>query len=72
MSNIAILSVNHQLASVDVREKVAFAANDLTDALNKLKSIDKISACAILSTCNRSEIVVVSDSKNAKKFLVII
>ncbi len=69
MSNIAILSVNHQLASVDVREKVAFAANDLTDALNKLKSIDKISACAILSTCNRSEIVVVSDSKNAKKIL---
>ncbi|MBT4923410.1 MAG: glutamyl-tRNA reductase [Candidatus Thioglobus sp.] len=69
MSRIAILSVNHQLASVEVREKVAFASNNLANALNNLKAIDGISACVILSTCNRSEIVVVSDSKNTKEIL---
>ncbi len=69
MSHIAILSVNHQLASVEVREKVAFAPNDIANALNKLKAINEISACVILSTCNRSEIFAISDSENTQEIL---
>jgi glutamyl-tRNA reductase len=33
VSKIAILSVNHQLAPVEVRERVAFSPNELSNAL---------------------------------------
>jgi glutamyl-tRNA reductase len=61
MSNVAILSVNHQLASVAIREKVAFAPHHISTELKKLKAIKGVRACAILSTCNRSEIYVSSE-----------
>ena len=69
MPHIAILSVNYQLAPVEVREKVAFTPSELSKQLKKLNKIDGISACAILSTCNRAEIYVVSECKNTKKIL---
>lgn len=69
MSQIAILSVNHQLAPVEVREKVAFVPDKLTQALNTLHHIDGIDACIILSTCNRAEIYVSSEHKNLKEVL---
>ncbi|QKQ24230.1 glutamyl-tRNA reductase [Candidatus Ruthia endofausta] len=69
MSRIAILSVNHQLAPVEVREKVAFAPDKLTQALSNLHHIDGIDACIILSTCNRVEIYVASNHKNPKELL---
>ena len=69
MSRIAILSVNHQLAPVEVREKVAFVPDKLTQALNNLHHIDGIDACIILSTCNRVEIYVSSEHKNLKEVL---
>ena len=58
MSYIAALSVNHQLANVATREKVAFTQNELEPAIETLKSTEGIKACVILSTCNRSEIYV--------------
>ena len=69
MSQIAILSVNHQLAPVDVREKVAFVPDTLTQALHKLYHIEGINACIILSTCNRVEIYVNSEHKNLQEVL---
>lgn len=68
-SCIAILSVNHQLAPVEVREKVAFAAKELPEALKKLHTIDSVEACAILSTCNRSEVYAVINSDQPKELL---
>ncbi|WXT99706.1 MAG: Glutamyl-tRNA reductase [Catillopecten margaritatus gill symbiont] len=69
MSRISILSVNHQLAPVAVREKVAFAPNTLPDALIKLNAIKGVEACAILSTCNRSEVYAVVDNDDAQEIL---
>jgi glutamyl-tRNA reductase len=69
MSCIAILSVNHQLAPVSVREKVAFSPNELSTALKQLNKVKGIEACAILSTCNRSEIYAIVDNDNAKEIL---
>ncbi|SSC09759.1 Glutamyl-tRNA reductase, partial [thiotrophic endosymbiont of Bathymodiolus puteoserpentis (Logatchev)] len=69
MPKIAILSVNHQLAPVAVREKVAFSANELPNALRQLNSTQGIEACVILSTCNRSEIYSIVDSNNAQQIL---
>ncbi|MDC3329332.1 glutamyl-tRNA reductase [Candidatus Thioglobus sp.] len=69
MSRIAILSVNHAQAPVSVRERVAFAPNDLSSELQKLSGIPGVQACVILSTCNRSEIYAVIDADNPQDIL---
>ena len=70
MSNIAILSVNHQIAPVAIREKVAFAQGELAPAISALLSLKEIKGCVIFSTCNRSEIYVSHDSKNIRDVLI--
>ena len=69
MSYIAALSVNHQLANVATREKVAFTQNELAPAIEALKSTAGIKACVILSTCNRSEIYVNCDIEDNREIL---
>jgi len=69
MQHIAILSVNHQLAPVEVREKVAFAPGELSSALGQFKSTTGVEACAILSTCNRSEVYAIINTDNAQEIL---
>ena len=69
MSHIAVLSVNHQLAPVEIREQVAFAPNELKQALNNLNNIEGINSCVILSTCNRSEVYAISENKNPREAL---
>jgi glutamyl-tRNA reductase len=59
---IYLLGVNHRSASLDIREKVVFAPKNMTKALqNLIKSLD-ISEAAILSTCNRTEIYIVTSN----------
>ena len=70
MSNIAVLSISHQLAPVEIREKVAFASSELPSAISNLLSIEDIRACVIFSTCNRSEIYVSHNSKNVSDVLL--
>ena len=69
MSNIAILSVNHQLAPVAIREKVAFAQSELAPAISSLLSTQGIKACVVFSTCNRTEICVTHDASNIREVL---
>lgn len=62
-----ILGVNHRTAAVAVRERLAYAENDIAPALARLKArAGSISEAAILSTCNRVEIVgVAADCERA-------
>lgn len=53
---IAVVGLNHRTAPVEVREKLSFSGNSLKGALIRLKSYPVIEGCAILSTCNRTEI----------------
>lgn len=69
MSHIFILSVNHRLATVEVREKVAFSPSELPNALKQLSNVNNVKACVILSTCNRCEIYGVIDGDNAQTIL---
>jgi glutamyl-tRNA reductase len=48
--------VNHHTAPVSIRERVAFAAERMDDALHDLVSCQPIREAAILSTCNRTEV----------------
>ena len=54
MSHIAILSVNHAQAPVSVRERVAFAPNDLSRELQVLNSIPDVEAGVIRQRNARS------------------
>ncbi|MDR9828817.1 glutamyl-tRNA reductase [Vibrio sp. FNV 38] len=50
------LGINHNTASVELREKVAFGPDKLSLALSELKQVDGINGGVILSTCNRTEL----------------
>lgn len=65
MSLLAI-GINHNTASVELREKVAFGPDKLSEALGQLSADSHVNGSVILSTCNRTEIYcdVKSSSKN--------
>ncbi|WP_455538985.1 glutamyl-tRNA reductase [Terrisporobacter sp.] len=67
--NIAVIGINHNKASINIREKVSFTDSKKIDAINILldKGIDEI---VIISTCNRSEIYV--SSKNIQNSISIV
>jgi glutamyl-tRNA reductase len=50
------LGLNHQTAPLSLRERVAVADAQLAQALRELRAQTGISECALLSTCNRTEI----------------
>ncbi len=57
--NLIALGINHNTASVEVRERVAFSPNQAVEALQA--GVDKlpIEEMVLLSTCNRTEIYVI-------------
>ena len=54
--SITVLGVNHKSASVALREKIAFSNEIIDKALYSLYQHPLVDGCAILSTCNRTEI----------------
>jgi glutamyl-tRNA reductase len=52
------VGLNHQTAPLAVRERVAFAAHALENALGELVRARAANEAAILSTCNRTEVYV--------------
>ena len=63
-------SISHQLAPVEIREKVAFASSELPSAISIYYQLMILRACVIFSTCNRSEIYVSHNSKNIRDVLL--
>ena len=55
--NLLIVGINHHSAPVSLREKVAFTPEQLGDALPDIAEQAGFSEVAILSTCNRTEII---------------
>ncbi|MEG6523504.1 glutamyl-tRNA reductase [Desulfotomaculum sp. 1211_IL3151] len=55
---IAVIGVNHRTAPLHVREKLAFPEWGMKDSLKKLMSYSGMDGCAIVSTCNRTEIYI--------------
>ncbi|MCW8332123.1 glutamyl-tRNA reductase [Photobacterium sp. SDRW27] len=50
------LGINHKTASVDLRERVAFSPEKLTQALQQLEAHPEVTSGVIVSTCNRTEL----------------
>ena len=51
------VGLNHNTAPVQIRERVAFAPDRLPDVLHELTEHKHVSEAAILSTCNRTEML---------------
>src|SRR3989304_2611668 len=51
---VTCVGINHRTAPVEEREKVAFSAEDLPDALTRLHG--QLGGAVVLSTCNRTEL----------------
>ncbi|TPW12901.1 MAG: glutamyl-tRNA reductase [Halothiobacillaceae bacterium] len=68
---IIALGINHKTAPVSIREKVAFAPDRLEEALRDLTTQTTIREAAILSTCNRTELVCHTDDETAGSAVVI-
>jgi len=54
---IVLVGLNHRTAPVEVRERVAFANSHLEPSLHRLMAVEGVAEGAILSTCNRVEVV---------------
>lgn len=50
------IGINHNTASVELREKIAFGPDKLSEALKQLAQGGLVKGSVIVSTCNRSEI----------------
>ena len=59
---ISVIGLNHKSASIEVREKFSFTADNISLLLRRIKKREQISEVIIVSTCNRTEIYVESQS----------
>ncbi len=72
---IVIVGLNHRTAPVEVRERVAFDNSLLGETLQCLRALPSVQEGAVLSTCNRVEVVAATSDREAafeeiKKFLL--
>jgi glutamyl-tRNA reductase len=58
---IILIGLNHKSAPINIREKLALSKNDTIHAMNELMQIPFFWEMCIFSTCNRVEILVVSN-----------
>ena len=65
---MALLAVglNHKTAPVQIRERVAFAPDQLPETLRNLAAQANIREAAILSTCNRTEMLCCVDTADSE------
>jgi len=57
--NLIALGINHNSAAVEVRERVAFAPEQVSEALADACEAGQLEEVVILSTCNRTEMYVI-------------
>ena len=63
--NLLIVGLNHRSAPVEVREQLAFSDGTIETALRRLVDAETVREGAILSTCNRVEVVACATDLNA-------
>ncbi len=74
MPEIVLLGINHETATVDLRECLAFSEEETADALVSLHNNQFIKEALIFSTCNRVEVLFVTKNRTkgadaAKEFI---
>jgi len=64
--DILLVGLSHHTAPVEIRERLAFANGRLEPALRDLVALPEVAEGAIVSTCNRVEVMVVSGGDGAR------
>jgi glutamyl-tRNA reductase len=62
MADIVLIGLNHTTAPIELRECIAFTPEDTLVALDRLKHEPSIDEVLVYSTCNRVEILLVTDN----------
>ncbi len=65
MHDIVLLGINHKTAPVELRECIAFSADESTIALQTLHREPHLDEVLLFSTCNRMEVLLVTQNKSA-------
>jgi glutamyl-tRNA reductase len=52
---LIVAGVNHLTAPIEIREKLAYGATEIEEALSQLKTESGAREAVVLSTCNRTE-----------------
>lgn len=65
---LTVIGLNHQTAPLAIREKLAFAAAKLPEAVRDL-GVQAAAEAVILSTCNRTELYCVGDAEQIVRWL---
>ena len=55
--DVLIVGLSHRTASLDVREGVAFAEDQIDEVNRQLRALDGVDEAAVVCTCNRVEVV---------------
>lgn len=66
---IFALGINHKTAPVALREKLAFAPEQVPEALQQLSATLGLADAVILSTCNRTELYFSGDAEQSEQVL---
>ncbi|MCI4038922.1 glutamyl-tRNA reductase, partial [Klebsiella pneumoniae] len=66
---LTAVGLNHQTAPLSIREKLAFTAACLPEAVRNLARSNAATEAVILSTCNRTELYCVGDSEEIIRWL---
>ena len=66
---IFALGINHKTAPVALREQVAFAPEQVSQALRELTMLTSITDAVILSTCNRTELYFNGSASQAEQVI---
>ena len=64
MHDIVLLGINHKTAPVELRECIAFSKEETGTAIQKLHRKPNIKEVVLISTCNRVELLLVTDDKS--------
>ncbi|MEW6103511.1 MAG: glutamyl-tRNA reductase [bacterium] len=67
MKSFAVFGINHKVAKEDMREKVALNSSSIKDAIDIAKKT--FDEAVLISTCNRTEVYVVSSENSLKERL---
>lgn len=63
------LGLSHHNTPLETRERVAFSEPDVAAALTRLRGLPGVSEAALISTCNRTEILAVTEAPEEARLL---
>lgn len=68
--HLVVIGLNHKTAPIDIRERLAVPESGLAEAHSRLKMCGCVSECCIVSTCNRTELYAVTESREDDALLI--